>query len=217
MSWHSPHPALKKMEVHSFEAEEALSELYSIRVELVTHIENAASVVPQDLLGSTGAVGMKHAEGTRFWHGMVTQFEAVLETPTTAHFRATLSPWLWLLTQTSDCRVFQEKSAYDAVTDVFKEIRDGAFGGAWDMEERAERTYTPRDYIVQYNETDFDFASRLMEEEGLYYFFTHTATGHKLVLCDARSRDPQGTLRDRLSFRRRRGTRRPRRPIARVA
>jgi len=90
-----------------------------------------------------------------------------------------LRPWLWWLTLSSDNRIFQNKSVPDIVEAVF------AGGGYTDYELQLSATYTPRDYCVQYGETDFAFVSRLLEEEGIHYFFRHQAGSHTLVLADS--------------------------------
>lgn len=90
-----------------------------------------------------------------------------------------LRPWLWWLTLSSDNRIFQSKSVPDIVEAVF------AAGGYEDYELSLTGTYTARDYCVQYGETDFAFVSRLLEEEGIFYYFKHEAGTHTMVLADA--------------------------------
>ncbi|MCR8723335.1 type VI secretion system Vgr family protein [Frigidibacter sp. ROC022] len=86
--------------------------------------------------------------------------------------------WLWFLTQSSDNRIFQDKSIPEIVEQVCKDL------GFTDVELKLSATYSPRTYVVQYNETNFDFISRLMEEAGIYYFFDHSGGTEKLVLAD---------------------------------
>ena len=95
-----------------------------------------------------------------------------------ARFHATLVPWLWFLTRTADCRIFQQKSVPDILEEVF---RDAGFS---DFKKDLRGSYQPREFCVQYRETDFNFVSRLMESEGIYYHFEHEDGHHKLVLCD---------------------------------
>jgi type VI secretion system secreted protein VgrG len=87
-------------------------------------------------------------------------------------------PWLWFLTLSQDCRIFQHKNVLDIVAEVFGEYPTS------DYEVRCIESYAAREYCVQYRESDFDFVSRLLEEEGIYYFFEHSKVGHKLVLVD---------------------------------
>jgi type VI secretion system secreted protein VgrG len=94
------------------------------------------------------------------------------------HFTAEVRPWLWFLTLRHDNRIFQELSVVDIIKKVFSEAQFS------DYEVKATGTYKVRTYCVQYRESDFAFISRLMEEEGLYYFFTHDGEREKLVIAD---------------------------------
>ncbi len=91
----------------------------------------------------------------------------------------TLRPWLWLLSRTSDCRIFQNLSIPQIIKQVFRDL------GFSDFEDALSRPYREWEYCVQYRETSFDFVSRLMEQEGIYYFFRHEQDRHVLVLADA--------------------------------
>jgi uncharacterized protein involved in type VI secretion and phage assembly len=84
-------------------------------------------------------------------------------------------PWLWFLTRSAGSRIFQDVSVPDILEHVL---------GDNDLEFRLTRTYEKRDYCVQYRESDFDFASRLMEEEGIFYFFPTRRRGHTMVIGD---------------------------------
>ncbi len=84
-------------------------------------------------------------------------------------------PQFWLLTKRAQSRIFQ----HIAVPDILKKVLTGL-----DVDLQIMGTFQPRNYCVQYRETDFNFASRLMEEEGIYYFFTHTADGHKMIVAN---------------------------------
>ena len=96
-------------------------------------------------------------------------------------YRATLRPWFWLLTRTNNCRIFQELT----VPDIIKEVFGGH--GFSDFEDRLIGGYRTWEYCVQYRESDFNFISRLMEQEGIYYFFEHVDGKHTLVMADAPS------------------------------
>jgi type VI secretion system secreted protein VgrG len=87
-------------------------------------------------------------------------------------------PWTWLLTLFDDCRIFQNMSVPDIVQKVFTDR------GFTDFANRVTGTYPPREYCVQYRETDFNFISRLLEDEGIFYFFEHSVDKHTLVLAD---------------------------------
>src|SRR5262249_15939458 len=122
----------------------------------------------------------------RYINGIISSFSqggsSPLESGTTpaafSTYHATLVPWLWALTRTSDCRIFQNLTVPDIIAKVFKEH------GFSDFANRLYGSFEPREYCVQYRETDFNFVSRLMEEEGIFYFFEHTEDKHTLVLAN---------------------------------
>lgn len=96
-------------------------------------------------------------------------------------YRLRLRPWLWLLSRHTDCRIFQDLSVPDIVKIVFR-------GRGFDaVEQRLSQGYSVRRYTVQYRETDLNFVQRLLEDEGIYYFFRHERGNHTLVLCDSLS------------------------------
>lgn len=96
------------------------------------------------------------------------------------HFLAQIRPFLWFLTRSSDCRVFQEQSVPEIVRAVLEE-----YGFTSDYVDRTQKSYEKRSFCVQYRESDFAFISRLMEEEGIYYFFEEDNKREKLVLADS--------------------------------
>jgi len=98
-----------------------------------------------------------------------------------AYFRATVRPWLWFLTLTSNCRIFQDKTVIEVIKEIF-----GKHGFS-DFKDTTKYAYKKRNYCVQYQETDFAFISRLMEEEGIYYYHSHEKTKETLVLADEMS------------------------------
>lgn len=115
----------------------------------------------------------------RYFDGIVTSFAYAGLADFRATYRVTLRPWLWLLTRRAQCKIFQGKTAPAIIKDV---IRAAGFD---DFEDKLQRTdYLKREYCVQYRESDFVFISRLMEQEGIYYYFKHERGIHKLVLCD---------------------------------
>jgi type VI secretion system secreted protein VgrG len=156
---------------------EELGRLGSMELDLLSPDENLAL---DDLLGRGIAVELTVAnDKSRFFHGIVSECAQTGRLGTYARYSARVVPWLWLLTRTSDCRIFQQKSVPDIIKSVFREH------GTANFEDSLTGTYSPREYCVQYMETDFEFVSRLMEEEGIYYFFEHTQDKDTLVLCDS--------------------------------
>lgn len=118
-------------------------------------------------------------EALRYVNGHVVSFSQGGSVQNLYRYRATLVPWLWLLSYSGGCRIFQHKTVPEIVSQIFTER-----GFSKDFSLRLGGTYEPRDYCVQYRETDFSFVSRLLEEEGICYFFEHTADKHTLVLAD---------------------------------
>ncbi len=96
-----------------------------------------------------------------------------------AAYALEIRPWLWFLTRTRETRIFQNKSALDIIKEII-----GDYGHSGNITDKTTHSFSSRIYCVQYRETDFDFVSRLMEQEGIYYFFDHSDTTEKLVLCD---------------------------------
>ncbi|WP_028693315.1 type VI secretion system tip protein VgrG [Pseudomonas cremoricolorata] len=132
------------------------------------------------LLGKPMCLSLQMGLGTqRHFHGIVARCSQSVDRGQFASYRVTLRPWLWLLTRTSDCRIFQNQSAPQIVKQVFRDL------GFSDFEEQLSRSYREREYCVQYRETSFEFISRLLEEEGIYYYFRHEQERHVLVLADA--------------------------------
>ncbi len=135
-----------------------------------------------DLVGKPMTVRLELGDGsTRYFNGIVSRFAQSTGEKGRVEFRATLVPWLWLLTRRSDCRIFQGKTVPDIIKQVFRDL------GLTDFEDKLDGTYREWEYCVQYRETDFAFVSRLMEQEGIYYYFRHENGKHVLVLADSTS------------------------------
>jgi len=119
--------------------------------------------------------------GARVINGFVSRFALGLREGALTHYRAEVVPWLWFLTLATNCRIFQNLTVPEVVTKV---LRDQGFT---DVRSALEGTFERRAYCVQYRETDFAFVSRLLEEQGIFYFFEHDATRHTLVLANSPS------------------------------
>jgi type VI secretion system secreted protein VgrG len=174
-----------KLLLRSMVADERLSSPFELQLDLLSEDD---SIKAEDLLGQPMTVQLDLREGTgpegdgkRYFNGFVNRFQHVGFPGRLTSYRATLVPWLWFLTRTSDCRIFQNKTVPDIVKQVFREA------DFTDFDERLSATYRSWEYCVQYRETDFNFVSRLLEQEGIYYFFTHGNGQHTLVLADSYS------------------------------
>jgi type VI secretion system secreted protein VgrG len=117
----------------------------------------------------------------RYFHAFVAHFSQTGRLGRYATYHARAVPWLWFLTRTADCRIFQNKNVPDIIKEILREH------GFTDIKASLTKTYRVREYCVQYRETDFNFVQRLMEEEGIYYYFTHTDSSHTLALVDSHS------------------------------
>jgi type VI secretion system secreted protein VgrG len=153
---------------------EEISSLFSFRLDLFS--ENPR-IKFEDVLGKPLAFGIVGTEtgDIRYVHGLVTSFTQLPGNERLSRYQATLSPKLWILTRKQNCRIFQKLS----VPEILKKVLTG-LDVSWEL----RASYKPREYCVQYRETDFNFVSRLMEEEGIFYFFKHTKNAHKMVIAD---------------------------------
>ena len=167
---------------HRMRGSEHLGQLFSFRVEILSQ---AAAVDLRKLLGTMMTVNMEPDGGgsKRYFNGMVCAAEqAGYETINDVRYASyvvTLVPKPWLLTRKIDCRIFTKSSVPDIIKTVMSEI------GYSDLDQNLSVDYPKRDYCVQYRESYFSFISRLMEQEGIYYFFTHTSSKHTMVLADS--------------------------------
>lgn len=156
-----------------FTGHEALSELFWFDLDL--QATNRTNIEFDKLLGQQIGFGIQSFDETakRPFHGIVTRFTQFARDKEFTHYRMRVEPRFWLLTQRVRSRIFQHVS----VPDILKKVLTGL-----DVSFEVRGTFEPRDFCVQYRESDFDFASRLMEEEGIYYFFRFAEEGHTLVL-----------------------------------
>jgi type VI secretion system secreted protein VgrG len=121
---------------------------------------------------------MLSSGGERHIHGLVSQFMQFGRAEKLTAYRVEIVPALRFLGLTSECRIFQNLTALEIVQQVLRAC------GVAEVDVRCSRTYPTREYCVQYRETHLDFVSRLLEEEGIQYFFEHSRSRHLLVLSD---------------------------------
>lgn len=168
--------------LEGFQGRESISQPFRFELSLLSQ---------QRQLDMDAAVGMRatikllkdDGEVQRFINGCVVSFSQGGSVQNLYRYRAALVPWLWLLSYSGGCRIFQHKTVPEIVSQIFTER---GFAGEFAL--RLGGAYEPREYCVQYRETDFSFVSRLLEEEGICYFFEHTADKHTLVLADQSSK-----------------------------
>jgi type VI secretion system secreted protein VgrG len=180
--------------LRSFSIREQLGRLFQIDAELSSE---DGGIDLDDVVGNNVTIRLSLSQGgDRFFNGFVSRLTQVADQSGYAHYRATIVPWLWFLTRTADCRIFQTQSAPDIIEAVFKGH------GFHDYKLSLSGSYVTRDYCVQYRETDFNFVSRLMEQEGIYYFFQHENGKHTLVLADSISAHSPYTGYEEITFNR---------------
>ena len=118
------------------------------------------------------------------FHGIVNRIATGPRSKGFWHYTAEVVPWLWLLTQRAGCRIFQNLTVPDIVKKIFSEYKADYSDVVSFDDATTAGSHLSLDYCVQYRETDFNFVSRLMEQEGIYYYFQHAAKSHQLVFTD---------------------------------
>jgi type VI secretion system secreted protein VgrG len=162
---------------HTLTGSEAMSRLFEYEIGALA-VRN--DLDPDKLLGKTVTLKLELPQGrARCFNAHVTRFGLVGMLGRYYHYHLSTRPWLWLLTRTSDCRIFQNQTVPEIIKEIFGKYPAASF------ELRLTDSYRSWDYCVQYRETDFNFVSRLMEQEGIYYYFEHEDGRHKLVLADS--------------------------------
>ena len=139
---------------------EALGRLFEYELEVFSRNPD---IKADALLGQPVTIEMTRSDGgIRHFNGFTARFSHIGMEGDLTRYRLLLRPWLWFLTRTTDCRIFQHKKAPDIIKQIFKEL------GFGDVKDSLTGAYRERDYCVQYRESDFNFLSRLMEEEGIH-------------------------------------------------
>lgn len=166
--------------LNKFEAREGISQLFTIEAELL-HEEDEATfnptvIDPKSLLGKGVTITVTAEDGSgREFAGMVNRFTQGNRNVRFSYYNITIVPHVWMLTQRSQSRIFQQLS----VPDILRKVFDG-----FEVKYELQGTFNQRNYCVQYRETDFDFASRLMEEEGIFYFFEHRDGKDQMIIAN---------------------------------
>lgn len=159
---------------------EGLNQLFRIEVELLHEEETdgftPTVVDPKKLLGNPMIISAHQAGPIeRYFHGICVNFTQGSRNARFSKYRAELVPKVWMLTQISQSRIFQNKT----VPQILEEVLEG-----YEFDNEIRGIDKPRNYCVQYRESDWDFASRIMEEEGIFYYFEHTKNSHRLILAN---------------------------------
>src|SRR5690349_2686976 len=172
----SPLPA-KDLLFAAMEVSSGLSRLDEMELELLS---DRSDIDPAALLGKPLGVHVTLRDGAkRHFHGYVVRFGMARPQGRRHGWRASVRPWPWFMTRTTDCRIFQDMTVPEIVKAVFADHSAVA-----DFEQKLVRSYRQWVYCVQYRETDFDFVARLLEHEGIYWYVRHDESRHTLVLVD---------------------------------
>lgn len=145
-----------------------------------------------DIVGQNCTVRIERPDGsTRFINGYIARFIQTESRGRLASYRATLVPWLWFLTRSADCRIHSPREgSLKTIPEIVEQVfRDRGFTDF--RTSGLTESYEARDFCVQYRETDFNFVSRLLEQEGIYYYFEHENGKHTLVLSDSTASHPE--------------------------
>jgi type VI secretion system secreted protein VgrG len=157
--------------------QEGVSRLFQFDLELVSL---DPSLDMNGILGKNVSLRIRQVDGSdRYFNGVVSRFTVAGVTENYSTYHVEMVPWLWLLSKTSDCKIFQFMTPPEIISMVFDTY------GFGDYQLRLSGSYPTREYVVQYRETDFNFVSRLMEQYGIFYFFEHADGVHTLVLADS--------------------------------
>ena len=173
----------EKLLFRKMTGEEFISGAYRYHVEFLSDV---GDVTFEDMLGTSVTVAFIHGLDTpRYFHGYISRFAYIGSEKSDSDnliyhvYEAVLRPWLWFLNRKSDCRIFQELTVEDIVNDVISIYPNANI--EWQLHESHET----RTYCVQYRESDFNFVSRLLEDEGIFYYFKHEDGDHVMVVSDS--------------------------------
>jgi type VI secretion system secreted protein VgrG len=159
------------------QGQEFISQPFQFEVDLLS---TSDSVSADDLIRQAVHIEIDRLEGPpRIIHARVCRFVQRGRRHVLTLYSATLRPWFWFLSLRQDCKIFQNMTVPDIIEKIFSD------NGFTDYNLKLYKSYSPREYCVQYRESSMDFVSRLMEDEGIFYYFEHTEDKHTLVLVDA--------------------------------
>ena len=173
----------EELKVTGFSGTEEIGRLFNFRVELCS--DNAA-VDYDSVVGKPCVLEISTATGSRFVNGIVRRFERTGEGSSLTYYAAEIMPVHWLLTRRYKSRIFQENNCSDmTIPGIIRKVFEDSGISSDRYRFALQGSYDTREYVVQYRESEMDFISRLMEEEGIFFFFEHAADGHTMVLGDS--------------------------------
>jgi type VI secretion system secreted protein VgrG len=168
-----------KLLLAGFSGHEAISRLFSFHLDLLSE---KGPIDFTQIIGKNVTISITQSHHTpRYFNGMVSHFAESGSDARLTHYRMEVVPWTWMLTRYADCKIFHNKTVAEIVQKVFGDR------GFSDYKLQLNGTYSPMEYCVQYRETDFNFISRLMEQNGIFYFYQHEMGKHTMVIADSSS------------------------------
>jgi type VI secretion system secreted protein VgrG len=162
-----------EIEVAYFHAHEGISEPYAVNAALAS----TSQIQYDDVIQKEALLTIAGAEADRYFHGIVRKFEHTGKNGLKYLYQAEIVPFLQLLSLEKDCRIFQNKDVQKIVADIFQE--SGIPSDRYEF--RLKNKDHLRKFCIQYRETDMDFVCRLLQEEGIFYFFEHSKDKHVMV------------------------------------
>ncbi len=161
----------------SFQGDEHISKMFNFHIEVLSENHD---VLADDIVGKTATVTIQDQQKRKF-NGFISQlWQGEAEADNMRRYKMTMVPWLWFLQKTNNHRIFQEKNSKEIISQIFDDL------GFSDFQFKATGG-EKREYCIQHNESDFDFVSRLLEEEGIAYYFKHEQSKHVLHLVDKKN------------------------------
>ena len=181
--------------IEEMTGQEAMSQLFQFRLRLLSERDDIdpRRIIAKPAILRTETRDIHHMGGERHWNGVVSRFQRTGRTASpdgdsVYSYECDIVPWFWFLTQHEDCRIFQNKTVREIVEAIFEEFAYTDF--RFDLTEN----HPSLEYCTQYHETTFDFISRLLEREGIHYYFRHYEEGgetrHLLVFSDNNGSNP---------------------------
>jgi type VI secretion system secreted protein VgrG len=177
-----------KLLLAGFSGHESISRLFSFHLDLLCEATDLSTHQPatpiqfSEIIGKNVTITVTQSDNTpRYFNGLVSHFAQSGADSLFTRYQMEVVPWTWVLTRYADCRIFHNKAVGDIIKQIFSDR------GFTDFKLSLSGSYTTLEYTVQYRETDFNFISRLMEQNGIFYFFQHEEGKHTMVIADSSS------------------------------
>lgn len=167
----------RALSIAAIKGGEALSEMPRYTLDLIAQ---NPSIDLKDVLNQAVTVNIALQDGSeRQIHGYLVRFGFERNDGGVAHYRGDLVPWLWYLGKRVNSRIYQQVTVLDVLRKVFAD-----YGALVDYQTHIKQELKPEDFVVQFQESDLNFVSRLLERHGLFYYFEYRQDGHTLVIAD---------------------------------